>query len=583
MVNLSLIISVLFWIPVTIVIIYNLVWDLRFYQRNNFSLRNIYHSIRWDFETSHRSQYKLVIKLLFLVAIVTFLFNPLNIWPAFAVAGIYIIWTSEMFLVAEKIYLRKFPYVQMDWRAIAIALLTVGILSLLPILLTVGISGSPATAPVITSIIDLLPSETVTGIQAPNIYIYLIFSTLLALAYDLTSAAIVLVVVVLTKPMNWLARRLQLMKALNKLSLYPNLIVIGITGSTGKTTTRSVLEHILANKFRVVSTPYSEVNEAALLDTIINHVHHDTEILIVEMNAYRQGDITRLCKITSPNISILTGIDESHIGIFGSLEKTLAAKAEILENTKPNGTVILNADDTNVRELISKYDLKEILVYTKSDADALRDHNDLTLNYYHAHHIHHEGNKDLVMEIASGLGNFELEMKDTPKYLVTPTLCAIAASAEVGAQLGEIISQLNSYAHPNTFVETVMGDGHALLWVDDRPQNFRSFKRAMEYIVQNDDPQTKIVLVTNGIKQLGKYKSDVYKDVATHIHSNVDILITTDSKLAKTAKTDNYRTQIKLLNNIDDMIYSARQEIEPNTVIMLLGDIDDRVAEELSA
>lgn len=582
MVNLNLVISILFWLPVTAVILYNLVWDLRFYQRNNFSLKHIYHSIRWDFETSHRSQYKLIIKLLLFVAIITFLLNPLSVWPAFAILGLYILWCSEMFIVIEKIYLKKIPYVQMNWRAVTVVLLTVGFLSIFPILFTLSILQSPSTAPVITSIAELLPTETVLGVQTPSIYLYLIFSTLLALTYDLTSAAIVLAMVIVTKPLAWLERRIKRLKAKNKLLLYPNLIIVGITGSTGKTTTKQILEHILGNKFKVVSTPYSQVNELALLDTIINYVNHDTEILIIEMNAYRTGDIAKLCKIAQPHISILTGVDESHIGMFGSLEKTLAVKAEILKGTRTNGTVILNGDDENVRELISKYDLKEIVVYTKAEVGDTLANNNLTLNYYHAHHIHHDKDKDLEMGINSGLGSFELKLQDAPKFLVIPTLCAMAAAGELGVSANDIISAVETYKHPSTFVETILGDGSAVLWVDDRPQNFRSFKQAMEYILKNDTPETKIVLVTNGLKQLGKYKSDVYKDLVEAINSNVDALITTDSHLAKASKKNNFRTRINLLNGIEDIIYAARHEIEPDTKIMLLGDLDLKIVEELS-
>lgn len=112
--------------------------------------------------------------------------------------------------------------------------------------------------------------------------------------------------------------------------------VIGITGSVGKTTTKGFLAHLLASSFRVAATPGNYNSQLGLPLTILNHLHKDTEIAVLEMGMTQAGHIASLADIAPPDIAVITAIDLGHAENFDSLEAIGMAKAEILShpNTK---------------------------------------------------------------------------------------------------------------------------------------------------------------------------------------------------------------------------------------------------------
>lgn len=133
------------------------------------------------------------------------------------------------------------------------------------------------------------------------------------------------------------------------------LIIIGITGSYGKTSMKRGLATVLSERFVVRATPESVNTPVGIARFITQMVGEETNILIVEMGAYRRGDIAQLCALTPPNISVLTGINEAHLERFGSLANTIAAKFEIVENAVDDGLILLNADDTQIADHAKEY------------------------------------------------------------------------------------------------------------------------------------------------------------------------------------------------------------------------------------
>src|SRR3989338_1633268 len=129
---------------------------------------------------------------------------------------------------------------------------------------------------------------------------------------------------------------------------FPDLTVIGITGSVGKTTVKELLSCILTGR-NVQATPAyvnSEMGVSSwLLKELSRQGNHSPEVLIVEMGAYRQGEIALLCRIAKPTMGIVTFIGKQHMGLFGSQEALVNAKAELVEALPPDGIAFLNADN----------------------------------------------------------------------------------------------------------------------------------------------------------------------------------------------------------------------------------------------
>lgn len=130
--------------------------------------------------------------------------------------------------------------------------------------------------------------------------------------------------------------------AKKKLDSLPNLKIVAITGSYGKTSTKDMLYTLLWKKFKVVKTPKSFNTPLGLAQTILDYLKPNTQIFIAEIGAYKIGDIKKLTQFLRPNIGVITAIGPQHLERFGSMENITKSKMELIENLPKNGVGILN-------------------------------------------------------------------------------------------------------------------------------------------------------------------------------------------------------------------------------------------------
>ena len=126
-------------------------------------------------------------------------------------------------------------------------------------------------------------------------------------------------------------------------------IVIAITGTNGKTTTKELLTAVLSTKYKVHATKGNLNNQLGVPLTILS-APSDTEILIVEMGASHKGDIDELCKIAYPDFGIITNIGVAHIQGFGSFEGVVETKTELYRFIADSGIMVFY--DDNDHELV---------------------------------------------------------------------------------------------------------------------------------------------------------------------------------------------------------------------------------------
>jgi len=145
--------------------------------------------------------------------------------------------------------------------------------------------------------------------------------------------------------------------------------VIGITGSYGKSSTKEFLATILSAKYKVCKTSANRNSEIGVAETVLRELKPEHEIFIVEMGAYRTGEIKAICDIVHPTIGVLTAVSEQHLALFGSLEATKKAKYELIEALPENGIAIFNADNRATRELAEQTLKPKRLYSTERPAD----------------------------------------------------------------------------------------------------------------------------------------------------------------------------------------------------------------------
>lgn len=146
------------------------------------------------------------------------------------------------------------------------------------------------------------------------------------------------------------------LKALQKLSKYYlhkiNPLVVAVTGSNGKTTTKDMTASILSTQLNVTKTHANFNNEIGVPVTLLN-MESNTEVVVVEMGMDRFGQLDFLSRLVSPDVAVITMIGEAHIEFFGTRDKIADAKMEITHGLKEDGALVYNGDEPLLQERTS--------------------------------------------------------------------------------------------------------------------------------------------------------------------------------------------------------------------------------------
>lgn len=124
-----------------------------------------------------------------------------------------------------------------------------------------------------------------------------------------------------------------------------NLVVIGITGSYGKTSTKYFLAKILSKKYNVLMTPASYNTTMGVVKVIRENLKPSHEVFICEMGARRKGEIKEICDIVLPDHAIITSVGPQHLETFGSIENIIETKLELALAVGNKGYTVVNGDN----------------------------------------------------------------------------------------------------------------------------------------------------------------------------------------------------------------------------------------------
>ncbi|NCO80232.1 hypothetical protein GW869_00420 [bacterium] len=250
------------------------------------------------------------------------------------------------------------------------------------------------------------------------------------LAFDILTPAIVSVIVLFFQPFAVLGRNQIIKKASEKRAQFQNLLVIGITGSYGKTSTKEFLATILSERFKVLKTAEHQNSEVGISQCILNDLKPEHEIFICEMGAYNRGGIKLLCDIAKPKIGILTGINEQHMAIFGSQKNIVKGKYELIESLPEDGLAIFNGDNEYCFELYKRTLIKKRVYGLQSSISGLP----LDILAYNV-----RAEKDFItfrVALRDEIADFKVNLMGSQN--ISNVLAAVICARELGMTLEEI-------------------------------------------------------------------------------------------------------------------------------------------------
>jgi len=144
--------------------------------------------------------------------------------------------------------------------------------------------------------------------------------------------------------------------------------VIGLTGSSGKTTTKEMLSCILEQERKVLKTEGNLNNLIGLPQTIFRMTGRH-EIVVLEMGTSTRGEIKRLTQIAAPDIGLITNVGPAHLAGFGSVEVVREEKGDLFFNMIPSGITIVNLDDEAVRQVADRWSGRRVTFSMSAGAD----------------------------------------------------------------------------------------------------------------------------------------------------------------------------------------------------------------------
>jgi len=212
----------------------------------------------------------------------------------------------------------------------------------------------------------------------------------------------------------------------------PQLTIVGITGSSGKTSTKDLIVQLLRRVGPTVGPPGSFNNELGLPHTVLR-ADRSTRFLVLEMGARGAGHLTYLCGIAPPTVAVVVNVGVAHIGEFGSVEAIAEAKSELVRALPPAGLAVLNADDPRVRAMAGLTTARALLVGTAPDA-ALR-----------ADRVTIDDRGQPAYVLVDSNHSLDVQLRLSGPHQVTNSALAAAVALELGlpwAELGPALSEL---------------------------------------------------------------------------------------------------------------------------------------------
>ena len=184
-----------------------------------------------------------------------------------------------------------------------------------------------------------------------NKYIYL-----LGLTLSFIPSLSILLVRTLNAPLENLFASYYINDAKRMLRSHKSLLVVGVTGSYGKTSTKYILAEFLSQKFNCLYTPQSFNTPLGVVRTIRENLRADTGVFIAEMGAKKKGDIKEICNIASPDIAVITSVGPQHLDTFKTVENVTNTKFELADSVmKKGGQIFLNLDNEYIKDKSENY------------------------------------------------------------------------------------------------------------------------------------------------------------------------------------------------------------------------------------
>lgn len=371
---------------------------------------------------------------------------------------------------------------------------------------------------------------SVTGVLAVGGYIAMILclggkdgviglynGTALCLDYLLfvciLSWAVVILAVVMLMPVEKAINRRYYNEARDILRSMPDLKIIGVTGSYGKTSTKHYLQRILSESYETLMTPGSYNTPMGVIRTVRELMKPYTEVFICEMGAKQKGDVKEICDLVHPHAGIITAVGPMHLQTFKSIENVQATKFELADALPSDGFAVVNNDfEYCANRPVNNV---ECLRYTACDVPG---------NDYRAEDIKYtpEG----TTFVMKGPDGFELPLRTrlVGECNISNILAAVIVALRLGVPVEKIqyaVSCIEQVEHRLSIRRTPGG----VTIIDDAFNSNPSGSKMALDVLKTFGDKGKRIVITPGMIELGDEQDALNEAFGRHVGESVDVAI----------------------------------------------------------
>lgn len=357
-------------------------------------------------------------------------------------------------------------------------------------------------------------------------------------------------------------------QALGKLAAHvlgrlPDCLVLGLTGSQGKTSTKDLIAQLVSPYGPTVAPVGSFNNELGHPLTALQ-ADENTRFLVAEMGARHVGDIAYLSRITPPRVGLVLNVGYSHIGEFGSRDAIAVAKGELIEAVVPGGTAVLNADDPRVLAMAGRTEQRVVTFGLAPDADVRAD----------GIQLDSDGRPGFTLHL--GDRTFAVQLQLVGEHHVSNALAAAAAAQAAGLTPEQIAEGLNAATAVSRARMEVTRRPDGVTVINDaynaNPDSVRAALKSLVAIGRSREARTWAVL--GEMLELGETSTDEHDAIGRLVvRLDVNRLVAVGEgarpiHLGATLE-GSWGNESAFVATIDDALELLRAELRPGDLVLV--------------
>src|SRR6266699_881090 len=286
--------------------------------------------------------------------------------------------------------------------------------------------------------------------------------------------------------------------------------LIGVTGSTGKTTTKEAIAHVLSSRFRMLKSE-GNFNNHFGLPLMLLRLEPEHNAAVIEMGMSHAGEIAALAKIAHPEIGVVTNVAPVHLESFASIAEIARAKYELIASLPAGGTAVLNADDEYVSQFGRDFHGKVVLYGLRTQADV------------RAENAKHHGAEGSTFDVVVGGCREKASLPLVGAHNIYNALAAVAVGLDRGLTLSEAAGALATLA-PTDKRGEVVKLGNITIINDCYNSNPKALSAMMDALAAM--PAKRRIVVAGEMLELGPASEEMHRHAGEHAAKNkIDVVV----------------------------------------------------------